>query len=49
MKYQDNITTLLVRFEDGDEICYQMDWANGIAVMLGAVGIVYIEEMERAL
>lgn len=49
MKYEDNISSLLVRFEDGDEIAYHINWLTGLAEMFVAVGIEYLEEMSVAL
>lgn len=49
MKYEDSISTLLIRFDDEDELCYQIDWSDGWSCIVGAIGCEFVEVMGRAL
>lgn len=49
MKYKDNVTELLLRFDDEDELLYHIDWSSGWSFIVGAIGCEFVEVMGRAL
>ena len=49
IKVQDNVSTYLIRFEDEDEMCYDVNWYTGLSCMLAAIDDNYLEEMVKAI
>lgn len=49
IKVKKGVTTYLVRFSDGDEIAYLINWDTGLSLLHGAVGAELVEVMGRAL
>lgn len=49
IKADKDVSTYLIRFDDGDELAYQIDWHTGLSLMMGAIGAEFVEVMGRAL
>lgn len=49
IKAEKDVSTYLLRFDDGDELAYQIDWYTGFSLMMGAIGSELVEVMGRAL